>query len=173
MAAFERALQDGADGIELDVRMTTDGELFVTHDDIIETSAGPKALGRLSASQVDQLETISGHSIPRLREVLEFQARTGAYVNIELKGDVRAPLWVARRAADLITAHGGSGLLISSFHVLQLREAIVRLPQVPCALLYDDSTLSWAQNRTSLASTLRSWLTRASTPLALAVVRDA
>ncbi len=33
MAAFELALAVGADGIELDVHMTRDGEIVVIHDD--------------------------------------------------------------------------------------------------------------------------------------------
>ena len=36
MAAFEKAVELGADGIELDVQLTKDGELVVIHDETID-----------------------------------------------------------------------------------------------------------------------------------------
>ena len=36
MAAFEKAVEMGADGIELDVQLTKDGELVVIHDETID-----------------------------------------------------------------------------------------------------------------------------------------
>ncbi len=137
MVAFERALDDGADGVELDVRMSQDGELFVSHDELLKTRHGKIALGQLSADQVHHLETLNGAPIPTLKEVLTFQARTGAYLNVELKGDVPAPLWMARQAAELIRRHGGSRILVSSFTPSQIFVFKRRLPQVPVAQLFD------------------------------------
>lgn len=139
MVAFERALSDGADGVELDVRMSADGELFISHDDTIAITGGAVSLRQLSRAQVSALRTSSGERIPTLREILQFQAKTGAYVNVELKGDVLAPLWMARRAAELIAHHGGRGILLSSFNALQVFELARLLPEVPVALLFDKS----------------------------------
>lgn len=137
MLAFEQALLDGADGVEVDVRMSSDGELFIAHDDAIATLGGPVLISRSSRSQVAGLATVHGQPVPTLRQVLEFQARTGAYVNIELKGDVIAPLWMAARAAELIRRHGGEGVLLSSFHLPQVFSLVRRLPNIPVALLLD------------------------------------
>jgi glycerophosphoryl diester phosphodiesterase len=139
MVAFERALADGADGVELDVRMSADGALVVAHDDHIATRGGPVALHRLSLAQIQALETTSCEPVPTLRQALEFQARTMAYLNVELKGDVPAPAWMARQAAHLIRQHGGQGILLSSFDVRQVRLLAQLLPHVPVALLFERS----------------------------------
>jgi len=139
LVAFERALADGADGVELDVRMSADGALIIAHDDRIMTQDGPAELHRLSSAQIQALRTKSGEPVVSLRQVLEFQARTGAYVNIELKGDVPAPSWMAQRAAHLIGQHGGQGIVLSSFDVRQVRALARALPHVPVALLFEQS----------------------------------
>lgn len=36
LEAFQKAIEQNADGIELDVQMTTDGELVVIHDETID-----------------------------------------------------------------------------------------------------------------------------------------
>ena len=40
MTAFEKAVELGADGIELDVQLTKDGELVVIHDETIDRVSG-------------------------------------------------------------------------------------------------------------------------------------
>jgi len=137
MLAFERALADGADGVELDVRMSADSELFISHDDHIQTTQGAVSLRSLSRAQVQALSTKSGEPVPTLREVLTFQAKTGCYMNVELKGDVPAPVWMAKRAASLIRQHGGYRIVLSSFEPRQVFFLARQLPDVPVALLFD------------------------------------
>lgn len=179
LLAFEQALEQGADGVELDVRMAADGGLFVTHDDALLlapavrvpteraptdlsplTSSGGRKDGstisledvgasrdgfagsetrarlrHLSSEQVRRLRTRSGEPVPSLVEALLFQARTGCRMNVELKGDVLHPLWMVRRVSEVLRAHGGHYILLSSFHpgvVWALRR---RLPEIPVALL--------------------------------------
>jgi glycerophosphoryl diester phosphodiesterase len=137
MLAFQRALDDGADGVELDVRMSADCELFISHDDTLKTESGGVSLKSLSAAQVHALRMQSGEPVPTLREVLHFQARTGAYLNVELKGDVPSPQWMARRAAAEIGQHGGQGIVLSSFNPRQVFLLAQLLPEVPAALLFE------------------------------------
>ena len=145
MMAFERAMHDGADGVELDVRMSADGELFITHDDRLNTIHGKVALSRLSRTQIRSLKMEHGQPVPTLKEVLHFQARTGAYLNVELKGDVLSPLWMARRAASMIQQHGGVGVVLSSFHAMQVVLLRRLLPRVPVGILYDQSQKTLAK----------------------------
>lgn len=136
LLAFETALNQGADGVELDVRMSADGELIVHHDEEVRTAKGAHvALGKLSGSQIRALRTESGEPVPTLREVLLFGARTGALLNVELKADVRAPLFMAREAARQICVHGGDGVLLSSFSPAQVWLLSRCLPELPVALL--------------------------------------
>ena len=69
MEAFELAAKQGADGIELDVHVTKDGEVVVTHDEKIERVSNGSGFVKDMT----------------LREVLEFVKTTTMAVNIELK----------------------------------------------------------------------------------------
>lgn len=62
MGAYLRAIDEGADGLECDVRMTRDGQLVCVHDrrlDRISNGSGP--ISRLNLAQLDQLDFASWH----------------------------------------------------------------------------------------------------------------
>lgn len=142
--AFDLALEHGADGLEVDVRMTSDGALRIAHDDEILFEEAPErlSLAHLSSSQVDNLRLPGGHTVPTLRSVLELQARTGCLVNVELKGDVRNPAWMCEQTARELRAHGGNGIVLSSFSPYIVMQLTRLLPEIPTALLFDkDQTL--------------------------------
>lgn len=115
LEAFLGALEQGADGVELDVRRTRDGTLVVHHDAVVP------GLGRLHELGRDELPTW----MPTLEEALT--ACEDAFVNVEIKGSPREPGHVADEAvaaqvlrvvADTGAGRPGaahSGLLISSF----------------------------------------------------------
>jgi glycerophosphoryl diester phosphodiesterase len=97
-ASFDRALADGCDGFEFDVRLTADGQAVVCHD----PNVGPIEIARAAAHQLPNL--------PRLNEVLERYQKT-AFLDIELK----AP-GMEQIIAELLQAHPPSrGFLLSSF----------------------------------------------------------
>ena len=76
-----------------------------------------------------------GQKIPTLAEVLAWQRDTGAWLNVELKGDVPSQSHVARAACALLNAHGGERVLISSFYPRMLFECALRAPDIPRAWL--------------------------------------
>jgi len=103
LAAFDRGLTLGADGIELDVRLSRDRVVVVNHDATVDrTTDGRGALSALTADELARLdagyrfqEGASRHpfrgcgiGVPRLADVLS-QFR-GARVIIELKGSSQA-----------------------------------------------------------------------------------
>ncbi len=47
MLAFEKAIEAGADGIELDVQLTKDGEVIIIHDETIDRTTDGKGLGQI------------------------------------------------------------------------------------------------------------------------------
>jgi glycerophosphoryl diester phosphodiesterase len=97
MESFERAMHDGADGFEFDVRLTEDEEAIVVHD--------PRVLGRdISRTPAKQLS-----QLPRLRDVL--QRYRDAFLDIELK--VKG---LERITVDLFLRHKPRwGFVVSSF----------------------------------------------------------
>ena len=102
IASFDRALADGADGFEFDVRLTEDGEAVVAHDEKVDGYT----VARSTAKQVSQL--------PRLRDVL--QRYRDSFLDIELKvKGLRAS--AARSVPAAQAAQGIRGLVVYSERV--------------------------------------------------------
>jgi glycerophosphoryl diester phosphodiesterase len=145
--AFDLALAEGADGVELDVRMTADGELVVLHDRHLQLEGGQAMeVERLTTSQLNLAGKRAGYTIPTLDEVLAWQRQRGCLANVELKGDVPQRSWLARRTAESILYHGTEGILISSFHPTLVLQMTRRLPTVPAALLLEPGSLNQVEH---------------------------
>ena len=90
--AFEKAVENGATAVELDVQMTKDGEIVVLHDDNLKRTAGLDAnIWDVTYDEIKDLDNGSffsaeyaGTRIPTLQEVLQY-ARGKLYLNIEIK----------------------------------------------------------------------------------------
>jgi len=117
--AFELAIANGADGVELDVQHTADYRLVVYHDE-----SHPDA-GLIAAVRFDELQRIDPE-VPDLAAV--FDAIGGrCYINIEIKNAPGPWFDRNRRVADelpvVIAAHGlGESILVSSFDVMSVRK---------------------------------------------------
>ena len=92
LEAFELAVKMGADGVELDIHMTKDGELVVAHDEEIGRVANGFGLIRnMTTAELKKHRFNRTHpefehaTIPTLREVYEFLKPTGLHINTELK----------------------------------------------------------------------------------------
>lgn len=92
MAAFEMAEKMGADGFELDVQFTKDGQLVVCHDESIDrTSNGTGWVKDYTYEELLKFNFNMNHpdyeyaKIPLLSEVLEFLKTNSMMLNIELK----------------------------------------------------------------------------------------
>ena len=79
-AAFARALELGADGVELDVHSTEDGIILVHHDAELP-GMGP--IGHLRYMQVLELRLANGETVPTLPEVLNLLGDLDVYIEIK------------------------------------------------------------------------------------------
>ncbi len=158
LAAFRLAMEQGADGVELDVWRCGSGEVVVIHDEESRRTAGgalrvPQAsLQALRALDVGgwKGERFRAERIPLLSEVLA--ALPGAAVNVELKGR-RGDLRLAAAAAAVVRRAGAEGrVLVSSFDYRLLAAFRAAAPEVPCGLLFEGGH-PW-RLRTALASRL-------------------
>jgi glycerophosphoryl diester phosphodiesterase len=87
LVAFEKAVTMGADGIELDVHLSLDGELIVMHDPTIDrTTNGKGHVNQLTLSQIKEFKINQEHEIPTLSDVLD-NLNVTISINIELKSD--------------------------------------------------------------------------------------
>ncbi|PZX92391.1 glycerophosphodiester phosphodiesterase [Flavobacterium aquariorum] len=85
LISFEKAIQMGADGIELDVHLSLDGHLIVIHDETIDrTTNGKGVVNQLTLQEVKSFRINDEQEIPTLEEVLDLVNRR-CFVNIELK----------------------------------------------------------------------------------------
>jgi glycerophosphoryl diester phosphodiesterase len=88
LSAFERAIELGADGIELDVHATSDGIVVVHHDPVVharhQQRPSHQAIAELSAKELEQFPLADGTRIPTLSETLDAIGRR-ATVYVEIK----------------------------------------------------------------------------------------
>lgn len=121
--SVRRALELGADGVEVDVHFA-DGELVVIHDDTLNrTTNGRGRVAKKTFAYLRSLDAGLGERIPTLAEIFDAVNRR-AVINVELKGPhTAAP--VAALIAEYVNCRGWSydDFLVSSFDHARIREA--------------------------------------------------
>ena len=83
LSSFDRAVREGADGVELDVRGAIDGVPVVIHDDSMDRALGVPGL--ISALAWPAVQKLSGARVPSFEQVAAWAAASGAWLNVELK----------------------------------------------------------------------------------------
>lgn len=96
--AADLALKQGADYIELDVRESADGVLYVLHDETLDrTTNGSGPVGHARSEEIDRLDAgawfgteFAGEPVPRLDAYLEhLRGRCGVYIELKLCDPVK------------------------------------------------------------------------------------
>ncbi len=128
LPAFQRAWEAGADGVELDVRLTKDGQLVVFHDrNLDRTSNGTGPVNHCALAEIQSLDVGSwfapefrGETAPTLDEVFESLPRD-YLINVEIKVVVRGMRQIAGLVAETIRRHARwNSTLVASFNPLAL-----------------------------------------------------
>lgn len=97
LAAFQRAVADGASTVELDVRLTADGEVVVLHDTTTQRIWGSaKPVREQTAAEVTALSDGRGGRIPTLAAVLATLAGTRVLIDSTDPEEAAAAAHVAR-----------------------------------------------------------------------------
>jgi len=143
--SVRRALELGADGIEVDVYFA-DGHLVVIHDDTLErTTNGHGCVMKKTFAHLRSLDAGLGEKIPTLAEIFDAVNRR-AVINVELKGPhTAAP--VAALIAEYVKHRGRSyaDFLVSSFDHDRLREAKKLRPEIRIGALIEKIPRGLAQ----------------------------
>ena len=110
LPAFELAADMKAFGVELDVHLTKDGVLVVTHDDEISRVSDGKGFVRdltfdelRSYNFAAKFEKFGRVQIPTLDEVYELLSSRGLYCNVEIKPSTPG---IVKKTLDCAAAHG-------------------------------------------------------------------
>ena len=136
LEGFSRALERGADAVELDVHATSDGVCVVHHDAAIARALDASCIGRpiakISWGDLQRIELAPDVRVPSLEAVLRLLAgRATVYV------EVKAPK-IERLVAAAIAASTASCAVHSFDH-----DAIARLarlaPSIPRGILFDEA----------------------------------
>jgi len=157
LAAFTLAAENGADAIELDVKLTADGRVIVLHDQTVNrTTNGMGKISKLPYAAVRDLdagawfsEKFRGERIPTLDEVFETVSKR-LYINVELTNYFTPGDGLVPKVVDLVKKHGlQNRMLFSSFFARNLEMTRLLLPEVPRGLLCMRGILgSWGRTFT-------------------------
>ena len=133
MSAFRAAVEAGF-GIELDVRLSSDGRLVVFHDDTLDRVVGRE--GRVDAFTYGELSGMSlcgtEDGIPLFTDVLELVAgRVPLLVEIKEDAGVYA---VSDECARILAEYRGP-YIVESFNPLSLKNFRKKLSDVPLGIL--------------------------------------
>jgi glycerophosphoryl diester phosphodiesterase len=159
LAAFRLAVAQGAPAIELDVKLTSDGEIVVFHDRTLErTTNGTGRLQDKTLAALKELDagsyfspTFKEEPIPTLTEVFEAVGHK-VFINIELTNYATPKDQLPDKVAALVERFGlQTAIMFSSFNHLALQRARQLLPSVPLGLLASPGLLG---------APARSWIGR-------------
>ena len=138
MAALRRAIEDGADGAEVDAQVTRDNEVVLIHDaDLLRTTGDPRPVAGCTAEDVLALDAgrwfdpaFEGERVPLLAEILP-AVRGRLRLNIELK-PAPGRLDLADRVAAILQESGSADFcVVSSFDPAVLQRFRDVCPTVP------------------------------------------
>jgi glycerophosphoryl diester phosphodiesterase len=143
MAAFERAVDLGADAIELDAKLTRDGVVAILHDDTLDRTTN--GVGRLRSFTIEEIQEFdagvkfspkfAGEGIPSLREVFQ-KFSDEILLNIELTNYSSKRDDLPERVIQLVVELGlVERVLLSSFNPIALIKCRRINREIPTALV--------------------------------------
>ncbi len=143
--AFKKAIEMGADGIELDVHMSKDGKLVVIHDAKVDrTSNGTGYVFDMTCQELKKLdfsngmEEFKGTRIPTLREVYGLLKDTDLKINVEIKSEEKVYIGIWKELIKLEREMGMQGRIIySSFNHYVLMSLLETDPDAEIGVLYN------------------------------------
>ena len=127
LAAFRLAAEQGADAVELDAKLSADGQVVVIHDPTVErTTNGSGEVRQLSLAQIKSLDAggflspqFAGEPIPTLAEVFDAVGHQ-LLINVELTNYASPRGRPGRKVVGLVKDfHLEERVLFSSFHPAQ------------------------------------------------------
>ena len=145
LAAYQLAIEQGADGVECDVRLSRDGHLVCVHDRTVDrTSSGHGVVSELDLAQLADLD-FGEHGVLTFDALLELVLAAPRPVTlfVETKHPVRYAGLVEAKLLATLARHGlaepehkaDSRILMMSFSARAVRRMHRQAPQLPTVLL--------------------------------------
>ncbi|MDO8518558.1 MAG: glycerophosphodiester phosphodiesterase family protein [Deltaproteobacteria bacterium] len=149
MKAFRLASEHGADGLELDVFLSADGSLVVTHDDNLRRLTGHNLeTKKLTFAQLRELDFGQGEKIPLLSEVFEAFGEKFKVINVEIKSTGFLTNGVEKKLVELIRKFRlEEKIYVSSFNPLHIIRTKRLAPELKTGYLISPALKHWLARR--------------------------
>ena len=151
MAAFRKAIEAGADGIEFDVRLSRDGVPVVIHDETLyrtaqrsdyisnlsaEELAGVN-VGKWFATQRHTTDDYSNEILPSLRQLLDHFSSADSLLYLELKCSPKETEKVVSVTCDVLNGYSGAErVIVECFDLKVISELKSLAPHLKTAALF-------------------------------------
>lgn len=160
LEAFALAVEMRADGVELDVQMTKDGEIVVIHDETVDRVSNKKGWVKdFTLAEIKELNVNCPHpeyesvQIPTLREVYELLKPTGLKINVELKTGIVFYEGLDEKVLGLTKEMGiEDRVWYSSFNHYTVKHLKELDPSVKVGVLYADGIVNVVPYAVSLGA---------------------
>ncbi|WP_240414850.1 glycerophosphodiester phosphodiesterase [Paenibacillus periandrae] len=147
LGAFQLGLDQGCEGIELDIHLTADGEIVVCHDLTLDRTTNGK--GRIVEKKLSEIKALDagswfgdefkGETVPTLNEVMDLVPDT-IMVNVEIKYAYEGQ--IEHKLLDLLKQRNRlNNVVISSFDHKCVRRIKQLEPEARIGLLYQSNLL--------------------------------
>ncbi|GKS11576.1 glycerophosphoryl diester phosphodiesterase [Paenibacillus chitinolyticus] len=146
LGAFKLGLEQGCEGIELDVHLSADGELVVIHDHTLDrTTDRQGAIAEKTLAEIKEAdagswysEAYKGEKVPTLAEVFDL-VPASVMINIEIKAPGNG---MEQKLADFLSERGRiDNVVTSSFDHKSVRRLKLIEPKAKIGLLYANNLL--------------------------------
>jgi glycerophosphoryl diester phosphodiesterase len=134
LPAIQRALDEGVDGIEIDVWKTTDDKIVVFHDAYLDRLTEKSGLIRkLGSNEVNAILLRSGDAIPTLFEVIRLIKKSGIQLLVEIKSEDALDLTLEILRDNL----DASRYIVGSFFHAIIKECKDAHPELQTAIMFE------------------------------------
>ncbi|HLO12248.1 MAG TPA: glycerophosphodiester phosphodiesterase [Pseudoneobacillus sp.] len=182
MKAFLEAEKAGADGLEIDVQLTKDGEVVVIHDEKVDrTTNGSgfvkdlnfKELRKLDASYKNK-KWLKKEPIPSLHELLEWLTTNTLICNVELKNGVFPYKGMEEKVVSLIKYYKlEDRIILSSFNHYSIVYSYRLAPEIETAPLYSEGLyMPWIYAQSIMAKGIHPKLIAAPNEIIISAIEN-
>ncbi len=154
LLSFDKAVQAGCDGIELDVHLTKDGEVVIIHDELIDRTCD--GTGKVCDYTLEELKKFDASfkfrgqcehtTIPTLREYFDLIKNTDIITNIELKTGINTYPGIEGKTLAIIDEYNlRDRIIISSFNHYSVLCMMTLAPDMEYGLLSESWIVAFAE----------------------------
>lgn len=154
MLAFKKAVEVGAEGIELDVHLTKDNQLVIIHDEDIKRTCDGEGLVRdFTLEELKKFDASAGfkgvygkNEIPTLQEYFDFIKDTDLITNIELKTGIFEYPTIEQKTIDMIEKYGlEDRIILSSFNHYTIKRCEQINPKIKRGFLSESWLINYGE----------------------------